>query len=446
MIFWYGRDKFINMSFLANNHIYRSIIESTWKIVFQHSPSEEVTHNIDQFIKFGAGMLVARLLSISTQVIMGRQFGPQLYGQITIVLLLASYFAMPMINGWGLVFTKISARTDFAEEKLNALKSLLVISLFSSCLMIILLLIFKEYLVAWLDISEKMVKLIIIMSLCYSWWMLSKMISQGYQNWFQYIVIENIWAFSIFIGLILIRFNNVHRLTTICMVFFAGYIIAGLVIIKKFVQAIRAHISKPLIKDMLLHGWYLLLNGLVGVATFSVDRILINMNLGAEDVGIYQAHFLSTYGIISAFMTILLTYVFPAFCRDEKNNIHSVMEKVAKIQYPVTIIVSIVTGSIVLWLYSYPVSISLFVCLCLFNAVQFHVQLKTWYIASKGIKASKITLTSQIIFLITNVAVLLTLIHQVGIIAGGFSLFIAASASLLYLTKNEQLIFHERTI
>jgi O-antigen/teichoic acid export membrane protein len=190
----------------------------------------------------------------------------------------------------------------------------------------------------------------------------------------------------------------------------------------------------------------LLLNGLVGVATFSIDRILINKSLGMEEVGIYQAHFLATYGIISAFMTILLTYVFPAFCRDEKNNIHDVMGKLSKIQYPVTIFISILTGSTVLWLYSYPVSLALFASLCLFNGVQFHVQLKTWYIASRGKSGSKITLKSQIVFLISNITILLILIQRFGIFAGGAALLAASCLTLGYLLKTEKIIFHERII
>ena len=434
------------MPFLARKITCTTFIQSLWKIAFRHSASPNVVQKIAQFSKFAAGMMAARFLSIIAQIIMGRKFGPEIYGQFTIILLLASYFSMPMVNGWGLVFTKIVARTYQKAERLQALKSLLAIICCSSLFVTILLFLFKRQLAVWLDISDQMVRLIIAMSLCYGLWMLAKMVAQGYQNWYQYVLIENIWAVTILAGIILLS-QSVHGgVVALCIVFFAGYLLAGFILAKQALQTITVRLSRLFFNDILLHGWFLLLNGLVGVATFSVDRILINRSLGPSDVGIYQAHFLATYGIISAFMTMMLTYIFPLFCKDEKKNIHRLLNKIVLLQYPVTTLFSLLIGGMVLWAYSYPVSCTLFITLCLFNSVQFHVQLKIWYIASMGSDESKITLIAQIIFLITNVVVLIVSIPKVGIASGGISLLTGASLSLLYIIRKEQSIFHERTV
>lgn len=428
------------------NSITLLLIERCWKVLFHEVPSPATVRKIVKFFVFGAGMMVAKIFSIATQIIMGRTLGPEIYGQITIIFLLASYFAIPMVNGWGLVFTKIASQNKTKSEKLQALKSLLVI-VFCCCILTTFALIaLQSHLAIWLDIDSQMMALTIIMTILYAWWMLSKQIAQGFQNWKMYVTIENTWAFIVLAGILGTVYMTTINLITVCVVFFTGYFLAGLVVYEAILQTFSVKINNLFTKDIISHGWLLLLNGLVGVATFSIDRILINKTLGAEDVGIYQAHFLATYGIISAFMTILLTYIFPAFCRDEEKNIYVTIGKLSKIQYPITILMSIITGSVVLWLYSYPVSISLFISLCLFNGVQFHVQLKTWYIASKGVEASKTTLKSQVVFLVTNILILLTLIQQIGIIAGGISLLAAACASLGYLIKTEKAILHERTI
>jgi O-antigen/teichoic acid export membrane protein len=417
-----------------------------WIFIFNCEPSPGIVQQAKKFLVFGTGMMAARFLSIAAQVIMGRKFGPEIYGQITMILLVASYFAMPIVNGWGLVFTKIAAKETDTSRRNQALKSLIAVVSVCCILTMSVLFILQRPLATLLDIDNGMMRLSLVMTVCYAWWILSKQIAQGFQYWHTYILIENIWAAIVLAGLLLLAFWGKFNLVTVSWIFFAGYVIAGLVLVKGIWQSIFVRIDINHLKDILSHGWFLLLNGLVGVATFSIDRVLINRSLGAEDVGIYQAHFLSTYGIISAFMTILLTYIFPFFCREKNNNIHAIIGKLNKVQYPITIAFSGIVGGAVLWMYSFPISLALFGSLCLFNAVQFHVQIKTWYLASKGARESRTTLQSQLIFLIANVAVLLISVQYIGIIAGGVSLLTAACFSLAYLIKSEQAIVHERTV
>lgn len=86
-----------------------------WDKIFHSLPSTEAIQQVRKFIIFGAGMLIAKMLSVSAQIIMGRHLGPEVYGQLTMIILLSSYFAVPIVNGWGLVFIKIVSKEK--EEK-----------------------------------------------------------------------------------------------------------------------------------------------------------------------------------------------------------------------------------------------------------------------------------------------------------------------------------------
>ena len=177
----------------------------------------------------------------------------------------------------------------------------------------------------------------------------------------------------------------------------------------------------------------MLLSGLVTVSTYSLDRIIIHKTLGPESVGLYQAHFLATFGIISAMMTILLAYLFPLFCRDESDGLRRSVGRFSLLQYPATMALSAVAGRGVLWLYGYPLSLPLFVCLTVFGAVQFHVQMKAWYLSSQGADAALVALGSQLTFLVLNAITLVALVGRWGIISGGIALLAAAFGSLLFL-------------
>ncbi|WPD21679.1 MAG: oligosaccharide flippase family protein [Candidatus Electrothrix scaldis] len=438
--------KFTSTMRVSLNQVIVIAIRYIWGKIFQRSPSPEAIKQVRKFIMFGAGMLIARILSVAAQIIMGRYLGPEVYGQLTMIILLSSYFAMPIVNGWGLVFIKIVSKEKEDGKKREALTSLLLVVFVSSLLVTTFLAVLQDFFVKLFHVTPQLMSLTLVMTIFYSWWILTKYIAQGRQNWSIYVFIENIWALIVLFGVLGLFWGwHLADLVAVSCIFFLGYFLAGFCYLKKIIQSFFEKIRLEYIKDILSHGWFLLLNGLVGMATFSVDRVFINRSLGAEEVGIYQAHFLSTYGIISAFMTILLTYIFPVFCRN--GNMQDMLGKINKIQYPVTVLTSITIGGLVLWLYSYPVSLVLFFSLCLFNAVQFHVQLKTWYLASRGASESKITLWSQFIFLSVNVFMLVILVRYIGIIAGGISLLVAACTSLVYLfIKSEHRLSRERIV
>ncbi|WP_339138268.1 MAG: oligosaccharide flippase family protein [Candidatus Electrothrix sp. GW3-4] len=427
----------------------KSIIERTfiffWQRIFHSDPSPQAQTQVKKFIIFGVGMLAARVFSTAAQIIMGRKLGPEVYGQLTMIILLSSYFSMPIVNGWGLVFIKIVSKEKEERKKRQALTSLLLVVFVSSLLVTTFLAVLQNYFVRLFNVTPQLMSLTLIMTIFYSWWILTKHIVQGREDWSAYVLIENIWALIVLFGVLGLFWGwYLADLVAVSYIFFLGYFFAGFCFSKKFFLALFEKIRLEYIRNILYQGYFLLLNGLVGMATFSIDRILINRTLGAEEVGVYQAHFLSTYGIISAFMTIILTYVFPIFCRS--NNISELLGKFILFQYPITIFVSVTVGGFVLWMYSYPMSLGLFSSLCLFNAVQFHVQLKTYYLASKGANESKITFRSQLFFLVCNVLILVSLVQQLSILAGGISLLLAACASLAYLIKSEARLSHERTV
>jgi O-antigen/teichoic acid export membrane protein len=137
-------------------------------------------------------------------------------------------------------------------------------------------------------------------------------------------------------------------------------------------------------------------------------------------------------------MTIIITYAFPLFCRDDSRQLQGQLKRISIIQYPITLLISLGLGAVVLWLYQYPVSLALYLCLSLFCAVQFHSQIKAWYFAGQGTDATRRLLGAQILSLCVNVAVLLILVPHVGVLSGGIALLAAGCAMLGYLYHLEK--------
>jgi O-antigen/teichoic acid export membrane protein len=109
------------------------------------------------------------------------------------------------------------------------------------------------------------------------------------------------------------------------------------------------------------------------------------------------------------------------------------MRKICFYAYPIILLVTLALGITMLLGYGYPLSLPLFAALCVFTPCNFHLQIKSWYLASRGITATRWLLQSQIIFFLGNLTILVLLVERYGINAGGVALLGATILALAYL-------------
>jgi O-antigen/teichoic acid export membrane protein len=421
-------------------------VTAIWPLLFGQPVSEHIIAHVERFLLLGTALAISKIVSMTTQIFLGRQLGAARYGDVSIVLLLASYFSLPMASGWGLAFIRKASTEASTKAKLQALKAVLAVAGVASALTIMILLVFRNSIAAALKLDHPMMTMTIAMTVGYAWWNLSKQIAQAFQNWRIFTCIDIGSSVITLSGSLIVISWHGAGLLPVCTVFLIGYFFSGLAQYARVRAAIGERVFRPHIRTTLSHGIFLLFSGLVGMAAFCIDRFLIFRFLGSQEVGIYQAHFLATYGIGSSLTTVVITYLFPIFCQDHQNVMFTGLKRFEKRQYPFTIALSVLFGIIVMFLYKYPIENSLFVCLCLFAGLQINIQIKSYYLAGKGTHATRHTLIAQILFLVFNVATLTATIKRFGILAGGLSLVTASMAAIIYLSKVEREIIRERAV
>ncbi len=413
-------------------------ISAGWRLAFREPLPEGLRQHLGRMLSFGAAIAAARIISAMAQILIGRILGPTQYGKLTIVMLLAGYFSLPIIGGWGLAFTRVAATQMETEKRFQALKALLLICLCFAVAVAFGLYLLRIPLGEWLNIQRPLMNLTLVMSLLYAWWILAKQVAQAFQAWGSYIAADLGWALLLLGLAALLMALGQMTLTTACAAFWTAYFFSGLALAKWARKVIGTGPAVAFARPILQHGGILLLNGIIGTAAYSVDRLLLQRFLGPQEVGLYQAHLLATFGLVSSLMNLILTYAFPLFCRDDHNAMHQSLKRISWLQYPFTILLSAVVGMAGLYLYGYPVSPLLFICFCLFSGLQFHSQIKAWYISSKGAAATRRVLGSQLLFLGMVIVLLTGLTKHLGIQAGGVSLVASSLISLLYLSRIEK--------
>lgn len=400
-----------------------------------------------RILSFGSAMIGAKVLSVITQVFLGRRLGPSAYGELSIVLLLASYLYIPISNGWGLAYVRSVARVTDATEKRILLSSTLLLSVIASVLTVTLLLLTLPDFLALIQLPPELSTLTIVMTLGTAWWFLTKFVAQSRQAWTHYTSIELSWA-SLILGLILVaHWTDLLTLQSALIVFVIGYFISGLIELRPIAAALRFPPRAAPTAAIAKHGLLLALNAATGAVAFSIDRLLIQTKLGAHDLGIYQAHFVSTYGVISSLTAIAVTYLFPLLCKQEQGANPSWLTAIIVAGYPVVLVTSIIVGSVILFSYAYPISWKLFFLLCFFTALHFHSQVKSWWLASRGVGSTAHAVIAQVIFLVFNVATLLFTVRTIGILSGGYALIAGSIAALLYMmVSSSRRHDHERAL
>ncbi|QTA81898.1 Putative polysaccharide biosynthesis protein [Desulfonema limicola] len=398
-----------------------------------HTQLSEIEQKIAQFGAYFTGIIISKIFSVITNIYIGRTLGPNIFGQITMVLLLAGFLNIPMTGGWGVAFVRLGAAEDNEKKQFDILKSVLFISVFFTILFTLLLWISAPVLRELFAVDKTMMTLTILITVTSAWYSLSKLISQGFQDWRNYVFIENAWAFII-LGLVIVFFLcSMKTYYHVIWIFAFAYTASSFFSFYYFYNAVRQGcIKKDTVSDVLKRGTLLMSTGLLSMTAFSLDRIIINRFLDSTEVGIYQAHFFATYGVISTLTSIFFNYVFPLLCRSDSEKKDKLINLVFKVSYPFLIIISVSAGGLIMFMFNYRFSPWLFITLSLFNAVQFHVQLKAWILASKSIYSTRLVLGGQIVFFIVNIIVLTAFISSLGILAGGIALLAAALGSLLY--------------
>ena len=407
------------------------IINNIWHLVFKKPITSKVRHVIVEFTAYILALIVAKLLSMATQIVIGRSAGPEFYGQFTIIIILANYFSLPMINGWGLAYVRLAAMEHNKKIKVQILKMLIAITLLATVLTVISISTICVWLEQKLHVNQAIVWLSIVMAIATTCWTLAKQVFQADQHWYKYTAVELVWAFSIFSGTLVLLIGNYYiNLNAIIYIFVVSYFLGSAIALPRIWSSFFAPSQRHYAYKILWHGLSISLNALIGTLAFGIDRLLINYALGLTDVGIYQAHFLSTYGMIATFTAMLINYLFPLFVQSNQDKLSYHIHHMILVSYPCIFVLSMLSGVLFVWLYGYPISIALLALLSLFNCVQFHGQLLAWRLAGQGSTMTWRLLIAQLAFLTVNIVLLVVLVTPTGILAGGISLLMG---SLVFL-------------
>ncbi len=368
---------------------------------------------------FFGGIIAAGILFV-VNIIAGRILGPEEYGKYALVVAMANIFIIPMTFGLDVATTHYVARSNnknVQKKYISSTISMFIILLFIT---IINLYFFRTFLARLFSAQVYAVEMAIFFA--------------------GLLVIKNIFDASIK-GLKLFKYQSLVKIieaTTIVTVLFTfclllsqlsfvnyleaimvGYFVFIILIFFKIIKYFRfSFIYKG---QLLMYGFYAMIGSVNGVLLNSFDKIFINKYIGQEQLGIYNAYYMSSVIVISQIVVIFVNVFFSQTSSLKNKKI--VLEKINKLAkvlfFPMFIVLmGVISLLVVLFGDKYPFDFILVLEFDLLSVITFYFAIIWWLIASQGLRGIRFTamhgILTGLIFTLLNLLFKNVLtIHQV---------------------------------
>lgn len=420
------------------------IIVNVYERIFQ----DKISSNIQLFIKnFSWVMLgygVAAALIFAFQVIAGRVLGPTEYGKYVLVDSLAIFLHIVMMLGISTAAIKYLAENPQPKEQQKIISTSYFLVFISSSLFALFFFILLSQFSKFLNISPSILRLSVTFAYCYSLYILAIDILRGLQQMKKLAVFRAGYGLiALIVLLVFILFlKYISFLAAVFSVSFA-YLVIFLFLSFGLGKYFLNQFNKVLIKKFLSYGLYVMVGGLCFTFLPHLSKILVNKYLTTKEVGIYNAYYFSSLGLVIFLFTVFITVFFPFVSQyPEKEVIFKKIKKLLPYLFLGGVPFLFLAELIILLLYGpdYPINYFLMLFFALSGVLIAVYGIYHWLFYSQGIMGGRLAAFVTLIVILLNLLLNLYLINRLALFGAVISL------GLSYLLGINLLLFFRRKI
>jgi O-antigen/teichoic acid export membrane protein len=231
--------------------------------------------------------------------------------------------------------------------------------------------------------------------------------------------------------------------SAIFTMFFAYIITSGFIVIliKKY---FTYKFDKSLAFTLTNYGIYTIIGSLSFILYANIDKILINMYMSTENLGIFNAYYFASINVAYILFNVFNGVFFP-FASKYKDKT-AIFEKINKIipyligfGIPFIIFVEFV----VLNIYggAYKIDIPLIIAFAIVSVLTVYYGIYNWTFCSEGMDGVKLVNKSSILMAIVNIILAIYFIPYLGLIGAMISTAIAFIAGICFLIRGKCIIY-----
>lgn len=280
---------------------------------------------------FGGGLAAAIVLAVN--IFAGRFMGPVEYGKYNLVLVIASYFFVPIYFGLDLASVRAIAKSHDDKEIKQNISSPAVFVLLSTIVVLGLVFIFKKPVSALFSTNVSLIKFAIFFTVFLVAKNIFDCFIRGIKQ-FKYQFLGKLTETAIiligFVVLFIILKRDVYSsyLFTLAVGAFA-------IIIFYFfkLKGYLGHFNLNKLKGQLSYGKFFVLTATLGTIFISLDRLMINKYLTAYDLGLYGAYYTASVTFVTQITQMFNNVFFPSIAKNMNRAVFSKIERLLKLSF-----------------------------------------------------------------------------------------------------------------
>jgi O-antigen/teichoic acid export membrane protein len=389
---------------------------------------------------------IAKSLMLIMNIVGGRILGSALYGEYTLLLSITSFLMIPIgfaVQG-GLM--KYLADVTDAEKQKKIISTAFIYFGLTLAACIIIYVLFLKQLASMFHAGETVflisVALLIFWSATAFFELVLKSLHQQKQ-WSYMTAASYFLASIIFIALIVLKQTNILLLlipTLIIYIFFASM---GGLYLRKYYS--KLEFDKKEFNKMFKYGIFVFIITISTTFLGNIDKVMINLFMGADAIGIYQAYFLSSVMIIGVLLGVFVNVFAPTAIKlkDTKGLLKKI-DKLVLISSLFLIVLIPIIQFVVLYLYNYPFNITTSLFFTIATILTVGTVLFSVLLDVQSIETVKKSSTGVIIAFIINIPLNYLFIPLWGINGAIIATAISYFLLLIYIRYNLYLITSEK--
>lgn len=418
------------------------IITNIYGLIFQ----ERITPDVKLFIKnlgfVSIGYGIAAFGIFSFQVIAGRILGPGEYGKYVLVDSIAMFLHILMVLGFSVAAVKYSAQEKNYKEKRKIISTSYWTVIFLSIFLFFLFFIFSSQFSKFFSVSSEIFQLAVIFALFYSFYILTTNILRGLYEMKKLAVFRAGYALGALIVLGLLIINKYNFFTVPIFAISFAYLVVFVLITFNLRKYISFQLNRFWLDKFFRYGTYAIIGGVGFTLLPHLNKILVNKFLTITNVGIYNAYYFSSIGIVMFISAVFITVFFPtASMYPKKKPIFKKIKQIIPYLFLGGLPILFGVGLIILSLYGgeYPMDYFLML-LFVFSGILIAIYgLYNWLFCSDDVLGVKLASVATVILAFLNIISALYLIPLFGlygaVISVSVSYFIGINFLLLFERK-----------
>lgn len=329
--------------------------------MFGHEMSSDMAKFIENLGWVFAGTILAKFLLFIVQIVGGRVLGPEIYGRYNMIVTISSFLIMPiLLISCAAALVKYVPSVKTKKEKsefISTSKTSFLIGLLGfMTLYVFIFVFFGDKVISLLNINTKILLLSLIGALAWVLYSYSENLlkSLNKQKTLSIItVVSHIFTIGVFFILMLF-FKDEYLLF---IPIFGGYIIYSLFSVYKIKEYLVDNFRWDSFRKLIEFNKYIFIVAIAHVFLGNIDKIMLNLYLGAASVGLYHAYYTSSIIITSVLVMAFVNVFFPTINQfKDKRPILKKLNKLIFVIIPIMIVaLPIQLYIIVKYAYNYPV-------------------------------------------------------------------------------------------